>query len=261
MTEHLIGIGTRVRSNRRLGRVVAASIGGATWILAGCGGGSETAVQTPSTAVVSQTPSNSTKDTTAVTAVQTPSTAAGPRTSPESTGDMTTADTAAQSPSTAAGAQAPDESTGDTTTADTAPADSPGDIGDPCRWLTVDEAEAALGVVVAPPVTIEIPDSTYGPGGDCAYHSVDEPAGPASVHVAILGTRFPRDLWDQAQRAEGSTAVAGIGELAYFDGDNKLDVFDLGRWIQVQVINPQVNEDDGLVPLLSDLARNAVERA
>jgi len=197
-----------LHSKRRLGHGLAASIGVATLILAGCGGGSEGAATSPSTA-------------------------ADPDPSSSSTGDSTTETTAT---------------------------DAPDASGDPCRWLTAEEAEAALGVVVGPPVRTEIPDSGYGPGADCAYHSVDEPAGPASVHVGLLGDQFPRDLWEQAERAEGFAAVAGVGELAYFDGDTKLDVFDQGRWIQVQVINPQGNEIDELVPLLSDLARNAVER-
>lgn len=208
--ETLIKTRTWPRRQRRLGRGLAASIGVTTLILAGCGGGSDDATESPSTAV------------------------SEPDTSSSSTGDSTT----------------------ETTAADAADAS-----GDPCRLLTAEEAEAALGVAVRPPVKTEIPDSGYGSGADCLYQSVDEPAGPASVHVGILGDQFPRDLWEQAQKAEGFAAVSGVGELAYFDGDNKLEVFDQGRWIQVQMVNPQLNEIDQLVPLLSDLARNAVERA
>lgn len=178
-------------------------------------------------------------------AVEAPSTATAPDTANSSTADSSAETTGPETIITAP---------------DTTDAASPNSSGDPCRWLTAEEAEAALGVVVRPPVRTEIPDSAYGPGADCAYNSVDEPAGPASVHVAILGTRFPRDLWDQAQRAEGFAPVAGVGELAYFDGNSKLEVFDQGRWIQVQIVNPQVMAGDGLIPLLSDLARNAIER-
>jgi len=159
----------------------------------------------------------------------------------------------------AAGDGSTSNSTEDSTT-ETAAADTSDVSGDPCRLLTAEEAKAALGVAVAPAVKTEHPDSGYGPGADCRYHSVDEPAGPASVHVGILGDEYPRALWEQAQQAEGFAAVSGVGELAYFDGDNKLEVFDQGRWIQVQMVNPQLNEIDQLVPLLSDMARNAVQR-
>ena len=166
-------------------------------------------------------------------------------------------DVATTSPSTSA--SGPVSSTENSST-ETPATDAPDASGDPCRLLTAAEAEAALGVAVGSPVKTEIPDSGYGAGADCAYQSVDEPAGPASVHVGLLGDRYPRDLWEQAQRAEGLAAVADVGQLAYFDGDTKLEVFDQGRWIQVQMINPEVNEVDDLVPLLSDLARIAVER-
>jgi len=125
--------------------------------------------------------------------------------------------------------------------------------------LTAEEAEAALGRAVAAPVKTEIPDSQYGPGFDCAYGAVDQSGGSASVHVALLGDQFPRDEWEQGQRAvEGIEEVAGVGELAFFDGDTNMDVFDQGRWIQVQMIRS--TRFDELLALLSDMASNAVER-
>ncbi len=204
--ETLIGTRTWPRSQRRLGCGLAASIGVATLILAGCGGGSDDETKSPSTA-------------------------ADPDTSSSSTGDSATETTAA---------------------------DAPDASGDPCRLLTAEEAEAALGRAVAPPVKTEIPDTQYGSGFDCAYGAVDQSGGSASVHVGLLGDQFPRDEWEQAERAEGYEEVAGVGELAFFDGDSKLDVFDDGRWIQVQMIGS--TRFDELLPLLSDLARNAVER-
>lgn len=195
--ETLIGTRTSLRSRRRLGRGLAASIGVAALILAGCGGGSDDAAESPSTA-----------------------------------------------------ASEPDTSSRSTVASDVS--------GDPCRLLTAAEAEAALGLAVASPVKMEIPDTQYGSGFDCSYPAVDQTGGATSVHVGLLGDGFPRDLWEQGQRAEGLEEVSGVGELAFFDGDNKIDVFDQGRWIQVQMINSK--RFDELLPLLSDLARNAVER-
>ncbi len=205
--ETVIGTRTWLRRRRRLGRGLAASIAVATLILAGCGGGSDDATESPSTA------------------------ASEPDTTSSSTADSATETTAA---------------------------DAPDASGDPCRLLTAEEAEAALGRAVAPPVKTEIPDTQYGSGFDCAYGAVDQSGGSASVHVGLLGDQFPRDEWEQAERAEGYEEVAGVGELAFFDGDSKLDVFDDGRWIQVQMIGS--TRFDEQLALLMDIARNALER-
>jgi hypothetical protein len=131
---------------------------------------------------------------------------------------------------------------------------------DPCRMLTAEEAEAALGRAVREPVTRIIPESPQtGAGFDCAYSSATEESGPASVHVALLGDRVPRDAWEQAERSEGLEEISGVGELAFFDSSqDELMVFDAGRWVQVQMINSTRPAE--LVALLSTIATNALER-
>lgn len=141
----------------------------------------------------------------------------------------------------------------------TASASSPTNTGDPCRLLTAAEAEAALGRAVGAPVKREFPGSS-GTGFDCAYNSVNQDAGPASVHAGLLGNTVPRSEWEQAERQQADLQeVAGVGELAFFDKYHQtIDVFDHGRWVQVQMINSTRFSE--LLALLTDMARNAVER-
>lgn len=131
---------------------------------------------------------------------------------------------------------------------------------DPCRLLTAAEAEAALGRAVRTPVTMTIPESPQtGAGFDCSYSSAKEDAGPASVHVALLGDRVPRNDWEQAERSEGLEEVKDVGELAFYDdGQTELMVFDHGRWLQVQLINTTHYGEE--IALMSAIARNALER-
>lgn len=131
---------------------------------------------------------------------------------------------------------------------------------DPCRLLTSAEAEAALGRTVGPPVIRTLSNTGLGNGFDCAYNSVNQEAGPASVHVGILGDAVPRDGWEQAERADADLQeVPGVGELAFFDEHNQsLDAFDQGRWIQVQMIN--TTRFSELLALLTEIARNAIAR-
>lgn len=149
---------------------------------------------------------------------------------------------------------------GTTSPSEAAVPSSPANPGDPCRLLTSAEAEAALGRAVGPPVTLSLSDPALGNGFDCAYNSVNQEAGPASVHVGVLGDNVPRDGWEQAERAETDLEeVFGVGELAFFDRHNQsIDAFDQGRWIQVQMINSTRFAE--LLVLLTDIARNAIAR-
>jgi hypothetical protein len=132
--------------------------------------------------------------------------------------------------------------------------------GDPCRLLTSDEAQAALGRAVGVPTKLNRPGQQYGTMSDCAYNATDQSAGPASVHVGILGESFPKDQWEQSEKAQsGYEPVAGVGELAFYSSnDNKIDVFDHGRWIQAQLINSKRASEQKA--LLTDIARNALKR-
>jgi hypothetical protein len=170
---------------------------------------------------------------------------------PSSPGAATTVPSSAGVPSSAA-ATAPA-----TEIAGASPATNP---GDPCRLLTAAEAEAALGRAVRPPVTTDISSADLGTGFDCAYNSVNQDAGPASVHAALLSDRVPRATWEQAARQEtGLEEVTGVGELAFFDKyGQKIDAFDHGRWVQVQMINS--TRPSELLALLSEMARNAIAR-
>lgn len=154
----------------------------------------------------------------------------------------------------------------DTGAATTAPAASdtstttPGSVAagadsdDPCRLLTADEAAAALGREVAPPRILE-----FGPGlVVCDYYSATEEAGPASVHAAVLSKDIPKDMWEQAQLADGFEAVPGVGELAFFDGDTTLEVYANGTWVSVQMINSTQTSD--LLAIFIQIGRNAVDR-
>jgi hypothetical protein len=146
------------------------------------------------------------------------------------------------------------------TSSDTAPSDASAG-GDPCRLLTSTEAENALGRAVGAPVSLVLGLSPQtGNGYDCAYHSVNQDAGPASVHAGLLGDQVPRDAWEQAERAQPDLQeVTDLGELAFFDENKQsIDVFDQGRWVQVQMINSTRHSE--LLTLLTDLARNALER-
>lgn len=146
------------------------------------------------------------------------------------------------------------------TTSSTSPSAAPDDPTDPCRLLTPAEAEAALGRAVSAPVSREFELPGAGHGFDCLYPATNQDAGPASVHAGVLGDQVPRDGWEQAERDQaGLQEVAGVGELAFFDEHNQtIDVFDHGRWIQVQMINTTRHSE--LLALLTDMARNAVER-
>lgn len=126
--------------------------------------------------------------------------------------------------------------------------------------LTRAEAEAALGNPVLPPVSQEIDSLGFGDGFNCAYGAANQDAGPASVHATLLGDQFPRDEWEQAEREQPDLQeVEGVGELAFFDeSDSTIDVFDQGRWVEVQMINSTRNSE--LLALLTDMARNALER-
>lgn len=163
---------------------------------------------------------------------------------------------AADRPETTSATEAAPEETDDSEeTADT------GDTsGDPCRLLTSTEAEAALGRAVRTPVSREIESPQTGNGFDCAYSALVEDAGPASVHAALLGDKVPRDGWEQAEREQADLVeVEGVGELAFFDEySSAIDVFDHGRWVQVQMINSTRFSE--LLALLTDMARNAIER-
>ena len=124
---------------------------------------------------------------------------------------------------------------------------------DPCRLLTADEAAAALGREVESRV-IEA-----GQGlALCDYYDAKGDAGPASVHAAVLSDDIPKDLWEQAQIADGLQAVPGVGELAFFDGDTTLEVYANGTWISVQMINSMRFSE--VLAIMSEIGRNAVDR-
>jgi len=149
---------------------------------------------------------------------------------------------------------------GASSTPTVAPTTSASDLpaADPCRLLTAAEAEAALGKPVADPVRLEF-DGPTGPGTDCHYDSVDQSSGPASIHVGYFGEGIPRADWEAAQRADGLEEVSGAGEIAFFDEDDAtLEVYDAGRWIQLQMINSE--RFDETLAILVDVAGNALER-
>ncbi len=130
---------------------------------------------------------------------------------------------------------------------------------DPCRLISPAEAEAALGMPVQEAVVTEFDSQTYGHGSDCSYSTVDQAAGPTTVHVGVLGEGFPRDLWEQSERAEsGMQEVEGLGDIAFFDETNgKIDAYVGGRWVQAQMINTNESE---LLADLTEIVRTAIER-
>lgn len=134
-----------------------------------------------------------------------------------------------------------------------------GDAEDPCRLITAAEAEAALGAPVRPAVTTAFDSQTYGHGSDCSYSTVDQSAGPTTVHIGVLGENFPRDLWEQQARAEADIQeVPGLGDLAFFDENNeKIDAFVGGRWVQAQLINTNESE---LLADLTEIVRIGIDR-
>ena len=134
--------------------------------------------------------------------------------------------------------ETPATQTAATSAATTVSLPASGDGGDPCRLLTAAEAEAVLGEPVGAglPRSFDIPPT--GVGIDCSYSTVDQTAGPTTVHVGILASDVPRDQWEQAERAEGGVEISGVGELAFFDKNNEeINAFDHGHWIQAQLIN------------------------
>jgi hypothetical protein len=258
---------TRATRKRRRQSLLALT---AVLALAGCSSDpaktSPTSDPTSATSsATSESPVTATTESpvTADPTVADPPSAANPTTSADpAVADPTTNSPATDSPATAVPTVA-DPTTADPTTADPA-TESPataadaGDGGDPCRLLTAAEAEAWLGQPVAAPLpsTFDIPPT--GPGYDCSYSAVDESAGPTTVHVAVLASDLPRDLWEQAERAEDVEEVSGVGELAFFDKyDYKLDAFDHGRWIQAQLIN---TSESTLLADLSQIVINAIAR-
>lgn len=86
-----------------------------------------------------------------------------------------------------------------------------------------------------------------------------EEAGPASIHAAVLSEDIPKDLWRQAQVADGLQSVDGVGELAYFDGDTHLEIYAAGTWIQIEMIN-SARPPAELESILTEVGRNAVSR-
>jgi hypothetical protein len=146
-----------------------------------------------------------------------------------------------------------------TSAGDTSPSAASGDSQDPCRLISAAEAEAALGMPVNEAVTTGFDSPTYGHGSDCSYSSVDQSAGPTTVHVGVLGDNFPRELWEQEERAQdGAQEVPGLGDIAFFDENNEtIDAFVGGRWVQAQMINTNESE---LLADLTEIVRTAIER-
>ena len=134
-----------------------------------------------------------------------------------------------------------------------------GDSQDPCRLISAAEAEAALGMPVQAAVTTAFDSQTYGHGSDCSYSTVDQAAGPTSIHVGVLGEGFPRELWEQGERAQtGVQEVTGLGDIAFFDESNEtIDAFVGGLWVQAQMINTNESE---LLGDLTEIVRIAIER-
>ena len=81
----------------------------------------------------------------------------------------------------------------------------------------------------------------------------------AATDVGVLGEDFPRDQWDQAERAQaGLQEVPGLGDLAFFDESNEtIDAFAGGRWVQAQMMNTNESE---LLAGLTEIVRRAIER-
>jgi hypothetical protein len=127
--------------------------------------------------------------------------------------------------------------------------------GDPCRMLTAAEAQSVLGEAVLAPVTHDLSDPVSGHGFACSYSS----ANANRVSANLLGDKVPRAEWEQAERQEDLQEVAGVGELAFFDGHNEeIVVFDHGRAIQVGLANGTTGSE--LLAILTGLARKALER-
>ena len=125
--------------------------------------------------------------------------------------------------------------------------------------LSAAEAEAALGMPVQEPVTRGFGSQVYGHGSDCSYSTVNQDAGPTSVHVGVLGEGFRRDQWEQAEQAQaGLQEVPGLGDLAFFDESNEtIDAFVGARWVQAQMMNTNESE---LLAGLTEIVRRAIER-
>ena len=146
-----------------------------------------------------------------------------------------------------------------TAVAETSSSGAAGAADDPCRLITAAEAEAALGMPVRPAVITGFDSQTYGHGSDCSYSSVDQSAGPTTVHIGVLGEGFPRDLWEQEERADPEVQeVPGLGDIAFFiENDEKIDAFVGGRWVQAQMIN---TNESTLLADLTEIVRIAIER-
>lgn len=213
----------RSLSIRRL--IVASSV--VIVALAGCGDESSTdGASTPTTAQEPSATSGQAGTTGSLSEPESPETASAP--SEPASADTTAAASEPASPDTTA-------ADGTTSVADSS---APAEPGDACRLLTAAEAEAVLGMPVMDAVTLAYDSPGYGSGFDCSYSTVDQTAGPTTVHVGVLGTGFPRALWEAAQREEDVTEVDGVGEIAFFNRyKGSMDVFIDGVWLQAQVIN------------------------
>lgn len=127
-----------------------------------------------------------------------------------------------------------------------------------CRLLTAAEAEAVLGMPVLAGVPTTFDSPGYGSGFDCSYTAADQTAGPIAVHVGVLGTGFPREAWEQAERAEAMTEVDGVGDIAFVDEHNgSMDVLVDGAWLQAQVVNI---DEATVVKALTEICLRAIDR-
>jgi uncharacterized protein YceK len=213
-------------------------------VLSGCGSDSSKDAADPAASVASQQ-SATTDDSEVATAAPTVDIGVQSSVVTQTTPESSALPSTAPPTSTAAG--------------DSSSSVAAGDAQDPCRLMSAAEAEAALGMAVQAAVTTAFDSQTYGHGSDCSYSTVDQAAGPTTVHVGVLGEGFPRELWEQEERAQpGVQEVPGLGDIAFFDETNEtIDAFVGGRWVQAQMINTNESE---LLGDLTEIVRLAIER-
>ncbi|MEO6124365.1 MAG: hypothetical protein ABIR32_11705 [Ilumatobacteraceae bacterium] len=98
----------------------------------------------------------------------------------------------------------------------------------------------------------------YGSAYSCSYRAVDETAGNTVITVSVLGTGYPREEWEQAEREEDVTEVDGIGDIAFFyPYDEAMDVLVEGVWLQAKLVGVH---EAVTVEALSEICSRAIDR-
>lgn len=165
-------------------------------------------------------------------------------------GSSSSASTSASAPTSAAGGAS--SSGGGNTT-------KPG--GGFCSLLTADEAQTVVGTPLSPGLP-RSGNGPAGPAGSCLYKAAKPVAGlPTVVQVIVLGTKFPRAVYDQELRhdpdAPDIKALPGLGEDAFFI-PGVVTVFDHGLVMSVQAVTGGHPVDTAVI---TDLLRKALSRA